>query len=59
MGETTVVKVDARGRIQLPKALMEALCIEGGDLIRITVENLREKRESGNPLIAAEVPAFA
>jgi len=40
MGETIVAKVDARGRVQLSKALLEALNIESGDLVRITVEKI-------------------
>ncbi|MFB3764888.1 MAG: hypothetical protein ACE14P_06515 [Methanotrichaceae archaeon] len=55
MGETIVAKVDARGRVQLSKALIEALNIESGDLVRITVEKIISvKSESGNPLRAAE-----
>ncbi|MGA9100001.1 MAG: AbrB/MazE/SpoVT family DNA-binding domain-containing protein [Methanotrichaceae archaeon] len=40
MGETIVAKVDARGRVQLSKAIIEALNINSGDLIRITVEKI-------------------
>ncbi len=59
MGETIVAKVDARGRVQLSKALIEALNIESGDLVRITVEKITSvKSESGNPLRATE-PALA
>jgi len=55
MGETIVAKVDARGRVQLSKALIEALNIESGDLVRITVEKIISvKSESENPLRAAE-----
>ncbi len=61
MGETTVAKVDARGRVQLSKAIIEALNIEGGDLVRITVERIGSslKSESGNPLMALRFPAHA
>ena len=35
---TTVVKVDSIGRVIIPKHLREALKIERGDLVKITVE---------------------
>jgi len=40
MGETILAKVDARGRIQLSKAIIETLDINSGDLVRITVEKI-------------------
>jgi hypothetical protein len=45
MGESTVVKVGDRGRVQLPKPLMEAIDIEMGDLVRITVEHIGGKND--------------
>ena len=35
---TTVVKVDSIGRVIIPKHLRDALGIERGDLVKITVE---------------------
>ena len=35
---TTVVKVDSIGRVIIPKHLRDALKIERGDLVKITVE---------------------
>lgn len=64
MGETMVGEVDARGRVQLSRALREVLDIHPGDKVRITVEKIAmpkidiAKSESGNPLRAAE-PALA
>jgi bifunctional DNA-binding transcriptional regulator/antitoxin component of YhaV-PrlF toxin-antitoxin module len=45
MGETTIAKVDRRGRIQLSKPLMEVLGIELGQNVRITVENIGVKND--------------
>ncbi len=35
---TTVVKVDSIGRVIIPKHLRDALRINSGDLVKITVE---------------------
>ena len=46
---TTVVKVDSIGRVIIPKHLREALKIERGDLVKITVEKERvQVGEEGN-----------
>jgi len=59
MGETTVGEVDARGRVQLSRAVRKVLGIRPGDSVRITVEKIEMvKSESGNPQLAVE-PACA
>jgi AbrB family looped-hinge helix DNA binding protein len=46
---TTVVKVDSIGRVIIPKHLRDALGINRGDLVKITVEKENvEKVEMGN-----------
>jgi bifunctional DNA-binding transcriptional regulator/antitoxin component of YhaV-PrlF toxin-antitoxin module len=38
--ETTVVEMDARGRVQIPLPLRKALGLESGALVRITVSKV-------------------
>lgn len=54
---TTVVKVDSIGRVIIPKHVRDALGINRGDLVKITVERENvEKAEMGN-VEAPSIPA--
>ncbi len=50
---TTTLKVDSIGRVMIPKHVREAMGIDPGDLVEITIKKgISAKSESGNPLEA-------
>jgi AbrB family looped-hinge helix DNA binding protein len=55
-GISTTLKVDSIGRVIIPKHIREALGINPGDLVKVTVEKeiVGIGEEQGN----AEAPAF-
>jgi bifunctional DNA-binding transcriptional regulator/antitoxin component of YhaV-PrlF toxin-antitoxin module len=57
--ETSVVEVDRKGRVQIPRSLRQALDIYPGALVRITVsEPLPKKQSESRPLMALAAPAL-